>query len=63
MRFEDLAFNPKVKIEKIFHYLKIPMDSNVMEYLKSHSFFRGISNVNINFKKLESLDLFLKSKL
>ena len=39
------------------------MDSNVMEYLKSHSFYRGISNVNINLKKLEILDLvFPKSK-
>ena len=47
IRFEDLAFNPKVKIEKIFHYLKVPMDPNVMEYLRNHSSFRGINNVNI----------------
>ena len=47
IRFEDLAFNPKVKIEKIFHYLKVPMDPNVMEYLSKHSSFKGISNVNI----------------
>ena len=47
IRFEDLAFNPKVKIERIFHYLKVPMDPNVMEYLSKHSSFKGISNVNI----------------